>query len=161
MSLKRNAKLNFQEGQSTFLRLSVIFLFLQKCLIIFPLCVQKVVDEGWQNHSFNMYLCDLISVLRKFLDFWAECCKTLSSVRHLSSYRKNLPSTSVIIIFHNEGWPTLLRFVYSVINRSPKSLITEVTFVDDASTFGTHMNLWWLYRFISIINCRISDEILG
>lgn len=101
-----------------------------------PPDIQNLVDEGWRNHSFNMYLSDLISVQRKLPDFRSEYCKTLSSVAQLYSYRKNLPSTSVIIVFHNEGWSTLLRSVHSVLNRSPESLIAEVILVDDASTFG-------------------------
>ena len=44
-------------------------------------------------------------------------------------YPTNLPSASVILVFHNEGWSTLFRTVNSVINRSPPQFLHEVYLV--------------------------------
>lgn len=57
-----------------------------------------------------------------------------------------LPKASVIIVFHNEGWSTLMRTVHSVINTSPKELLHEVVMVDDFSAKGIYI---YVYLFLS------------
>lgn len=89
--------------------------------------VKKMVDDGWMKNAFNQYVSDMISVHRSLPDPRDEWCKKPDR------YLQDLPATSVIICFHNEAWSILLRTVHSVLDRSPKHLLTEVVLVDDFS----------------------------
>ncbi|OQR76949.1 polypeptide N-acetylgalactosaminyltransferase 3-like [Tropilaelaps mercedesae] len=85
-------------------------------------------------NSFNLLVSDKISVERSLPDMRRPSCRNqTSSPLFLVS---DLPDTSVIIVFHNEAWSTLLRTVHSIINRSPRELIKEIILVDDASERG-------------------------
>jgi Glycosyl transferase family 2 len=103
---------------------------------ILPLEVKKMYNEGWKNHKFNQYLSDLISVRRSLPDVRSDYCKKVEL-----NYSKSLPKTSVIIIFYNEAWSTLLRSVHSVLDLSPDHLLEEIILVDDFSDMRKVFNL--------------------
>lgn len=44
-----------------------------------------------------------------------------------------LPTASVILGFHDEAWPTLLRTVHSILDTAPRALLQEIILVDDLS----------------------------
>lgn len=96
-------------------------------LLSVPTDVHEKIARGWKQHQFNEYVSDLISVHRSLPDPRESYCK------QAGLYLDNLPPTSVIFIFHNEAWSTLLRSVHSVLDRSPEHLIKEIFLVDDFS----------------------------
>lgn len=51
-------------------------------------------------------------------------------------YDERLMTSSVIIVFHNEGWSTLMRTVHSVIKRTPRKYLAEIVMIDDFSNKG-------------------------
>lgn len=89
--------------------------------------MQLKKEQLYAVNGFNAALSDLISLNRSVPDIRHPACKT-------KRYLRQLESVSVIVSFHNEHFSTLLRTCYSVINRSPESLLTEIILVDDAST---------------------------
>ncbi|XP_012279003.1 N-acetylgalactosaminyltransferase 6 isoform X2 [Orussus abietinus] len=84
-------------------------------------------EKLYQLNGFNAALSDAISVNRSIPDIRHPDC-------HRKKYSKKLDSVSVIVSFHNEHFSTLMRTCWSVINRSPASLLHEIILVDDAST---------------------------
>lgn len=58
-------------------------------------------------------------------------------------YPTKLPTASVVIIFHNEAWSTLLRTVHTVLARSPQEYLKEIILVDDHSNFEGY-GKWFL-----------------
>lgn len=92
--------------------------------------IKTLVEQGWKNHEFNEYISSLISPQRDLHDFRSDYCKDAQR-----NYAPNLPLVSVVIVFYNEAWSTLLRSIYSVLNRTPSQFLKEIILVDDFSDF--------------------------
>ncbi|XP_067885390.1 N-acetylgalactosaminyltransferase 7 isoform X1 [Heterodontus francisci] len=84
------------------------------------------VQASIKEFGFNMVASDLISLDRTINDLRHEECKDWH-------YDERLLTSSVIIVFHNEGWSTLMRTIHSVIKRTPKKYLAEIVMIDDYS----------------------------
>ena len=78
--------------------------------------------EKFKINQFNLLASEMISLNRSLADVRLSQCKS-------KVYPSLLPTTSIVIVFHNEAWTTLLRTVHSIINRSPWELVEEVILV--------------------------------
>ena len=83
--------------------------------------------EKFKINQFNLLVSDMISVNRSLKDYRLSECAG-------KSHPALLPPTSIVIVFHNEAWSTLLRTLHSIVNRSPLELVREILLVDDASS---------------------------
>ncbi|CAG2170736.1 unnamed protein product, partial [Oppiella nova] len=87
---------------------------------------EELKNEKFNLNKFNLLASDRIALNRSLPDVRMDGCRR----KH---HPKLLPSTSIVIVFHNEAWSTLLRTVHSIIRTSPEALIEEILLVDDAS----------------------------
>ncbi|XP_069591451.1 polypeptide N-acetylgalactosaminyltransferase 3-like [Ranitomeya imitator] len=91
---------------------------------------KKEQEQGHMKYAFNVFASDRISPHRELApDRRAPEC-TVQKFKRCPP----LPTTSIIIVFHNEAWSTLLRTVHSAMYTSPAILLKEIIMVDDAST---------------------------
>ncbi|KAH9491765.1 hypothetical protein Btru_045735 [Bulinus truncatus] len=90
---------------------------------------KSLFDQGWKNNGFNEYLSRKISVRRSLPYCMSDACQ-----RFIKSFNGTKDELSVVFIFHNEAWTTLLRSVHSVLSRTPEHLLREIILVDDGST---------------------------
>ncbi|CAL1526262.1 unnamed protein product [Lymnaea stagnalis] len=84
-------------------------------------------DETVGEFGFNMVASDKMAMNRTIPDTRLPECKHWH-------YSTNQPKASVILVFHNEGFSTLVRTIHSVVNTSPQKFLHEVVLVDDFST---------------------------
>lgn len=116
-----------------------------------PLSKQNEAADSEMEYGMNIAVSDVIKLDREikvrfflkihvkefclnfttFLNFFLQDTR-LEECKHWD-YPKNLPPTSVIIVFHNEGFSVLMRTVHSVINRTPSNILHEILLVDDFS----------------------------
>lgn len=78
--------------------------------------------------KFNLWISDRIALNRSLLDVRRPQCQ-----KKIYPLPNELPSTSVIIVYHNEAYSTLARTITSVVNRSPRQALSEIILVDDFS----------------------------
>uniref|UniRef100_A0A915PZL1 Polypeptide N-acetylgalactosaminyltransferase n=1 Tax=Setaria digitata TaxID=48799 RepID=A0A915PZL1_9BILA len=110
---------------------------------------ERLSDGTFSINQFNLMVSDRIALNRTLPDIRKHQCR--SKVYLPSS---QLPTTSVIIVYHNEAFSTLLRTVMSVILRSPRENLKEIILVDDFST-RTFLKAE-LDKFVATLDIRIK-----
>ncbi|KAG7464117.1 hypothetical protein MATL_G00183900 [Megalops atlanticus] len=91
---------------------------------------QQEKERGEEKHCFNLFASDRISLSRDL----GPDTRPPECIEQTFKRCPPLQTASVIIVFHNEAWSTLLRTVYSVLHTAPARFLREVILVDDAST---------------------------
>ena len=81
-----------------------------------------------KKYAFNAHRSAEIPVRRPLIDMRSTQCQA-------STYPppSELPTVSVVFCFAEEMWSTLLRSVWSVLDRTPKECLVEIIMIDDAS----------------------------
>lgn len=79
-------------------------------------------------NQFNLFVSDKIALNRSLPDYRMSQCRN-----KVYPAPETMPKVSVVIVFHNEAWSTLLRSIHSIISRSPLDLLEEIILVDDKS----------------------------
>ncbi|KAI1895725.1 hypothetical protein AGOR_G00109200 [Albula goreensis] len=83
-------------------------------------------EDPYKLYAFNQRESERVPSNRVLRDTRDHRCTALH-------YGPDLPSTSIVITFHNEARSTLLRTIRSILNRTPIHLIQEIILVDDFS----------------------------
>jgi polypeptide N-acetylgalactosaminyltransferase len=97
---------------------------------------KKFVDESkrrFSENQFDIVVSDKIALNRTVPEQRSASCQK-------KVYPIDLPDTSIIIVYHNEGETTLHRTLVSVLRQSPLKLIKEIILIDDASEDRTYLH---------------------
>ncbi|EFO27036.2 polypeptide N-acetylgalactosaminyltransferase [Loa loa] len=125
---------------------------------------ERLSDDTFAINQFNLVVSDRIALNRSLPDIRKHQCRAKT---YLPS--SELPTTSVIIVYHNEAFSTLMRTVMSVILRSPHENLKEIILVDDFSTrtflkaeldnfvaqLGTHIKVIRANERVGLIRARL------
>lgn len=115
-------------------------------------------DASFKKFWFNEYRSSLLPLNRSIPDTRVQEC------RDLTWDLAKLTRMSVIICFVDEAWSALLRTVWSVVNRTPRSLLTEILLVDDGSSadwLGPHLQVYIDKHWAGLVRVIRSDARLG
>eukprot|EP00052_Salpingoeca_macrocollata_P028827 m.283258 g.283258 ORF g.283258 m.283258 type:complete len:669 (+) comp22905_c6_seq1:104-2110(+) len=115
-------------------------------------------DESFRKHYFNEYRSSILPLNRSVPDVRIKECLPLTYDLTV------LPKTSIIFCYVNEAWSTLLRSVWSVLNRSPSELVEEILLVDDASDaawLGQHLQDYMKEHWPAKVKYVRSEKRLG
>ncbi|CAL8072159.1 unnamed protein product [Orchesella dallaii] len=113
----------------------------------------KNITEGYEKFGFNEFVSNLIPHNRSLPDFRNEWCQKGSQ-----TYSKDLPTASIIIAFHNEAKSTLLRTLYSILERSDEDLMKEILLVNDFSS-EENFDTTWLENVLPNDKIRIINTL--
>ena len=94
--------------------------------VVVPDSLKDAVQQRFKENQFNIVASDLVALNRSVPDQRSSACRN-------REYPVDLPTTSIIIVYHNEGNSTLLRGLVSIIRKSPNQYLKEIILVDDAS----------------------------
>mmetsp|Transcript_9886 Transcript_9886/g.22477 ORF Transcript_9886/g.22477 Transcript_9886/m.22477 type:complete len:645 (-) Transcript_9886:13-1947(-) len=86
------------------------------------------LHESHRGFCFNSRASEAADVDRSQPEVRSSGCRA----RH-PHYPKKLPQASVVMVFHNEHFATLIRAVHSILNHSPPHLLKELVLLDDVS----------------------------
>eukprot|EP00419_Tripos_fusus_P056341 CAMPEP_0172814230 /NCGR_PEP_ID=MMETSP1075-20121228/11125_1 /TAXON_ID=2916 /ORGANISM="Ceratium fusus, Strain PA161109" /LENGTH=619 /DNA_ID=CAMNT_0013654017 /DNA_START=73 /DNA_END=1929 /DNA_ORIENTATION=+ len=95
-----------------------------------PLPADYSKRDAHMGQCYNAVMSDSLPLDRNAPDQRSEQCM---EVHAKYPPVQELPSASIVMVFHNEILSALLRSVHSILNKTPREVLVEIILVDDAS----------------------------